>query len=232
MPTPNDVTWARLRRPRSATAPRTSALEGPTFAMPSEIITTRRSACEAGAPAICDSARLRPENMFVEPAGTRPAIWRRISCRVCMSRRVGGTSECASSEKESRATMSPSLRLRTSVVAAARALSIFEPAIDPDVSTTRMTSMAGLFSGRASGTSTHTPRNVSRVLLERSSPSGGRRARSRRRGHRSRWRPRWPSREPRGRRWGSAGGPRSSRNQRPRPRKERPRTPCRAFACP
>ena len=67
--------------------------------------------------------------------------------------------------------MSPSLRLRTSVAAALRALSIFAPAIEPDVSTTRTTSIGGRLSERASGTSTHTPRNVSRVVLARRSPS-------------------------------------------------------------
>jgi hypothetical protein len=105
--------------------------------------------------------------MFVEPPMGRTAIWRRMSVRVTESRRVGGTTVRAWSLKESSDTMSPSLSLRTIMAAAARAFWILSPAIEPEVSMTSATCIGGRASGRASGTSTQTPRKVSRVSLER-----------------------------------------------------------------
>ena len=195
-------------------------------------MTTRRRPCDAGARRhLRLGEREAGEHVRRRRSGRAARSGGGSRCACACRGASAGTSVRASSENASSATMSPSLRLRTSVVAALRALSIFAPAIEPDVSTTRTTSMGGRLSGRASGTSTHTPRNVSRVVLERRSPSGaapiqvpfrfavcpaGRgpcRPRPRRR---SRWqsRPRSPSRglprSPRRPGWGRGAGERPS----------------------
>ena len=109
--------------------------------------------------------------MFVEPLTVSPAIARRICWRDVAVSRVGGTMVRAVSEKTSSATMSPSFSLPTSIEAACRAFSILAPAIEPEVSTTSASSIGGRAAGRISGTSTQTPRNVSRVLAISISPS-------------------------------------------------------------